>query len=230
MIDRGADDAIRAWLSSGPDTASAALVERTLGPIPHMHQRRGWRSRLPRLNGVQRGLGVMVATAAALVILIALPSLVRLGGPGIPSATPSPSPGGPTFELHLDGTSGSATHGSDASAPTNLCTHARDGSWRWIYGGGAPYIMIDMLVGPSAGQPGSETQIAVEIEVDAGYYVRFDPSVMRGGDAPGRSTASVQIRQVGGATQFTVSATTPDRTTGEDGPAVDVELTVTCPG
>jgi hypothetical protein len=229
MTDRRPDDAIIAWVASGPEAARAALVESTLGPIPHMRQRRGWRSRLP-INGVQRGLGVMIATAAAVVILIALPSLVRLGGPGIPSSTPSPSPGGPTFELHLDGTSGSATLGSDASAPTNLCTHARAGSWRWIYGGGAPYVMIDMLVGPSAGEPGGETQIAVEIEVDAGYYVRFDPSVMRGGDAPGRSTASVEIRQVGGATQFKVSATTPDRTTGEDGPAVNVELTVTCSG
>jgi hypothetical protein len=230
MNDRFADDAIRAWVASGPETASAALVERTLEPIPHMRQRRGWRSRLGRTNGVQRGLGALVAAAAAIVVLIAIPALVRVGGPGAPSASPSPTAGGPTFELSIDGTAGSVTYRSDASAPTNVCTHARDGSWRWIYGGGLPFIMIDMLVGPSAGEPGGATQIAAEIEVDAGYYVRFDPSVMRGGDAPGRSTASVDIQRVGGLTRFTISATTPDHTTGDDGPAVDVELSVTCTG
>ena len=34
--DRRADDAVRAWLRSGPEAATAEFVERTLRPIPHM--------------------------------------------------------------------------------------------------------------------------------------------------------------------------------------------------
>ena len=37
------DDIVRAWVRSGPEQASADLVERTLRPVPRMRQRRSWR-------------------------------------------------------------------------------------------------------------------------------------------------------------------------------------------
>jgi len=228
MIDRRPDDAIIAWLASGPEVARAALVESTLGPIPHMRQRRGWRSSIARSNRLERALLTAVAAAAALAIVLVLPRLVPIAGPGgTPYVSPS-APTRPTFELHLNGTSAPGTYRADAAAPTNLCTKAAGGSWRWIYAGGVPFVMIDMSVGASAEQPGNANQIAVDIEAADGV-VRFDPSVIRGGDAPGRSTASVAIQHLAGAIQFTVTATTPDRSTGVDGSPVDVELTVTCP-
>ena len=231
MTGRRVDEAIRDWVASGPEIAPAALVERTLEPIPHMRQRRGWPSRLRHSTTLQRALGGGLAVAAAVALLIALPALVRIPGPGAspsPSAPPT-SPARPSFDLHLNGTSAPGTYREDPAAPTNLCTQAPGGSWRWIYGGGVPFVTIDMAVGAAAGEPGNESQVAVDIEADTGV-VRFDPTVIRGGDAPGRSTASVSIERIAGATRFTVIATTPDRSTGEDGSAVDVELTVTCPG
>jgi hypothetical protein len=58
--------------------------------------------------------------------------------------------------------------------------------------------------------------------------VRFDPGILRGGDAKGRSTASVLVSSTAGANMFTVTATTPDLSNYEVG-TVDIDLTVTCP-
>ena len=86
---------------------------------------------------------------------------------------------------------------------------------------------LDLLIGPNAGQPGGESDVAAEINAGPGY-VRFDPGILRGGDAKGRSTASVAVSAAPGATTFTVAATTPDLANYEVG-TVDIDLTVTCP-
>ena len=221
------DDAIRAWVRSGPEVASAQLVERTLSPIPHMRQRGRWRIRLSGERSGRPAFGGILAAAAAVVVLLAtvVSGLPGLGGPGA-SASPS-APAEPTFELRVTGGPGAGSDQSDPAALTDLCTRAADGSWRFIYGSAGD--TVDLIVGAGAAEPGGQGLVAAEIEAGGGY-VRFDPSVIRGGDPPGRSTATVSVEPLAGATRFDVVATTPDRTTGADGPPVQIELTVVCPG
>ena len=62
------DDIVRAWVRSGPEQASADLVERTLRPVPRMRQRRSWRMLLERVSRpVLAGAGA-VAVVAVLVV------------------------------------------------------------------------------------------------------------------------------------------------------------------
>jgi hypothetical protein len=227
MSRRDREDLVRAWLRSGPETASPDFVDRTLAPIPHMRQRGRWRIQLQHASAAPRELGALLAAAAAIVIVfvVIVSSQPGLGGPG---GSPSPSPGvHPTSALQVTGGPGAGTYRSDPSALTNLCTEAADGSFRLNYGD--PVVTIDMLVGAGAREPGASTQVAAEIEAGVGY-VRFDPEILRGGDPPGRSTASVSVEERSGSTTFVVTAITPDRTTGIDGAAVQIDLTVVCPG
>ena len=221
------DDVVRAWVRSGPEVASAQLVERSLTPIPHMRQRSRWQVRLVGERSALPALGGMLAAAAAVVVLLAtvVSTLPGIGGPG---SSPTPSaPAEPTFELRVIGGPGAGSYESDPAALTNLCTRAADGSWRFIYGSAGD--TVDLIIGAGAAEPGGHGQVAAEIEAGGGY-VRFDPAVIRGGDPPGRSTATVSVEPLAGATRFDVVATTPDRTTGADGPPVQIELTVVCPG
>jgi len=219
------DDIVRAWVRSGPELASADFVERTLRPVPRMRQRRSWRILLERLSGpVLAGAG---AVALVAVLIVGIAGLGGLRGVGGPVPTPSPSPSKPTFQLTVSGGPGTGTYSADPATSLNLCTHATDGSWRLLYGGGTPYVNLDVLVGPQAAQPGHASDVAAEINAGPGY-VRFDPGILRGGDAKGRSTASVVVSPSAGATTFTVTATTPDVSNNEVG-TVDIELTVTCP-
>ena len=84
---------------------------------------------------------------------------------------------------------------------------------------------IDLLVGAGAEQPGGESRVAAEIQADD-VYVRFDPAILRGGDAAGRSQATVAISSLGAATTFVVDATTPDTQNGDR--PIHVSLTLTC--
>jgi hypothetical protein len=219
------DDIVRAWVRSGPEQASADLVERTLRPVPRMRQRRSWRIALERLSGpVLAGAG---AVALVAVLIVGITGFVGSRGVGGPAPTPSPSPSKPSFVLKVSGGPGTGTYTADPATTLNLCTHATDGSWRLLYVGGTPFVNLDFLVGPKAAEPGHTSDVAAEINAGPGY-VRFDPGILRGGDAKGRSTASVVVSPAAGATTFTVTATTPDLSNYEVG-TVDIDLTVTCP-
>jgi hypothetical protein len=219
------DDIVRAWVRSGPELASADFVERTLRPVPRMRQRRSWRILLERLSGpVLAGAG---AVALIAVLIVGVTGFVGMRGVGAPVPTPSPSPSKPSFVLTVSGGPGTGTYTADPATSLNLCTHATDGSWRLLYAGGTPHVELDFLVGPNAAQPGGASDVAAEINAGPGY-VRFDPGILRGGDAKGRSTASVVISSRAAATTFTVTATTPDISNNEIG-TVDIDLTVTCP-
>ena len=216
------DDAVRAWIRSGPETASAEFVERTLRPIPRMRQRRSWRIALERFTQPV----VAVGGAVALIIIVAGLAFLsmRSGGVGGPSA-----PIGPTFEMTISGAGpATGTYRSDPSASVNRCTHATDGSWRYIYVSGQPPINLDLLIGSGAAAPGGSSQVALELEYDPGYF-RFDPADMRGGDTKGRSTASITVAPGPTSTTFTITAVTPDRSDGTDRDPVHVDMTVTCP-
>jgi hypothetical protein len=148
------------------------------------------------------------------------------GRPDASSATVAPARA--TMDLTISGGVGKGSYAFDPAAFPARCTHATDGSWRLLYSGGTPGVELDFLVGPRAGQPDGSSQVALEAEAGAGYF-RFDPSNMRGGDPKGRSTATIAVAPGATTTTFTVHATTPDRSTGEDGAPIDVGLTVTCP-
>jgi hypothetical protein len=218
----GVDEQLRAWVRSGPETASAEFVERTLRPVPRMRQRRSWRIALDRWGSPLAGVGAAAATAVVVVGLALAVGLTGRGAFGQPS--PGPATGlRPSFELVLDGT----TYRSDAAASVATCLGDDDGSWSVLYAGGEPFLSLDMVVGAAAGGPGREDAVGAEIQT-VGQYVRFDPAVLRGGDPPGRSDATVVVSETGTSTTFVVSATTPQRITGDDGPVVDVALTLTC--
>jgi hypothetical protein len=223
--DRRSDDILRSWVRSGPEQASSEFVERTLRPIPRMRQRRSWRIALERLSRPVMATAAVAATVALLVVGIA--GFVGMRGPGGLVPTPSVPPR-PSFELTVTRSPGAGTYTTDPATSLNLCTHAADGSWRYLYVGGDPFVNLDVLVGPRAGQPDGAADVAAEIYAGPGY-VRFDPAILRGGDPPGRSTASVEVRRAAATTTFVIHATTPDRTTGEDLDPVDIDLTLTCP-
>jgi hypothetical protein len=217
------DDAVRAWIRSGPETASAEFVERTLRPIPRMRQRRSWRIALERFTQPVVAVGGAVALLVVLVAGLGLVAL-RPGGVGGPGA-----PIGPTFQMTISGAGpATGTYRSDPSASVNRCSHATDGSWRYIYVSGQPPMNLDLLIGSGAAAPGGSSQVALELEYDPGYF-RFDPADMRGGDTKGRSTASITVAPGPTSTTFTITAITPDRSDGTDRDPVHVDMTVTCP-
>jgi hypothetical protein len=223
---RRLDDAVQAWIRSGPELASADFVERTLRPIPRMRQRRSWRIALERL-----GLPVVaVAGAAAIVaVLIAGMGLMMVapgvGGP-VPSASPAPS--GPTFELRVSGGPGDGVYTADPMSSLNSCRRADNGSWSLLYAGGTPFVNIDLVVGSGVDETGTSNRVGLELYAGAGY-LRFDPAQLRGGDRPGRSSAAVAVRNEPGRTTIEVSALTPDGSSSSDEATVEVHLTVTCP-
>ena len=225
--DRRSDEIIRSWVRSGPEQASSEYVDRTLLPIPRMRQRRSWRIALERVSRPVMATAAVVATIALLVIGIA--GFVGMRGVGGgPATIPSPPPSKPSFELIMAGSPGAGTYTNDPATSLNLCARAADGSWRYLYAGGSPFVNLDVLVGAGAETPEGSARVAAEIYAGPGY-VRFDPAIMRGGDPPGRSTASVQVQSGSTSTTFVIHATTPDRTTGEDLDAIDIDLTVVCP-
>lgn len=227
MIDeRRADDLIRLWIEAGPEAASAEFVERTLRPIPRMRQRRSWRI---AVDGLVAPAGLMAAAVVILAVAL-VGSGALLGGRlsvGAPApAIPSHVPGSyrPTFELTIGEGPSARTYRSDPTASVATCDVTPGGPAYALYAGGDPFVNIDFLVGIGAEEPGGESRVAAEITAQE-YYVRFDPAILRGGDGPGRSEASVAIRTDGPATTFVVTATTPN---GIDDSLVAIALTLTC--
>ena len=229
---RTPDDQIHAWLRSGPETASNDLVERTMRPIPRMRQRRSWRIALERLAAPVASPAL--ALASVVVVVAGLGLFAVLGGLGGVGATPVPSAIKPGFTLTVsngpDGhvSAGVGTYASDPTTDLDVCTHAPDGSWRYLYGGGDPYVNIDLLVGADAGKAGGNSQVAMELYAGKGY-VRFDPTQLRGGDEPGRSTATIVVTTGPSTTTFDVHAVTPDKNSPDDIPKVTVAMSLTCP-
>jgi len=230
---RTPEDKIHGWLLSGPDTASGDLVERTMRPIPRMRQRRSWRIALERF--VAPIASPAIAFVGVIVVVAGVGLYAVLGGLGGVGATPSPSmTATPNFTLTVsegpDGhvSAGQGTYVNDPATNLNLCTHAPDGSWRYLYGGGDPYVNIDLLVGDGAGTAGSSDKVAMELSAGTGY-VRFDPTQMRGGDEPGRSTATIDVTTGPSTTTFDITAVTPDKNSADDVAKVSVELSLTCP-
>jgi hypothetical protein len=225
---RPADEAVRDWIRSGPETASSELAEQALRPIRRMRQRRSWRIALDRVAGPATGLaGIAAVLAIAIVTGLVLLRPGGLGQTGVGSG-PSPTAPRPSFRMEVGGGTGAGTYLSDPAPNLSMCSKAADGSWRLMYVGGQPAVNLDLLVGSAAGQAAGSSDVALEAEYGAGYF-RFDPADLRGGDPAGRSTATVTVTPTAGGTTFVITAMTPDTSTGSDGAPIRVDLTVTCP-
>jgi hypothetical protein len=135
----------------------------------------------------------------------------------------------PSLDLKITGGLASGSYVADTSASLNYCSHTKDGTWRVLYAGGKPWLAVDLLVGPHAAEAGHEGDLALEISAGPAY-LWIDQPKFRGGDAPGRSKATVALRSDGAGMEFDVTATTPNRTPEGDGASTDVALTVVCPG
>jgi len=224
-------DIVQAWIESGPDMATPSFVDRTLRPIPSMHQRRSMWLGLDRpWRFAMSGAPALLTIALITVAVVGVGLFVGGRGPGVgpePSPSPTSSSMRPTFTLVMGDGADAETFVSDPTAGLAICGGEPGGTWYALYGGGDPFVSLDFIVGEGAGDAGGENRVAAEIEA-GDLYVRFDPAILRGGDAAGRSTASVVVTTDGDATTFEVTATTPDRSTGEDGPPMPVSLTVTC--
>lgn len=224
--DRRPDETIRQWIEAGPDTASSEFVERTLRPIPRMRQRRSWRIAFERLIGPV----TPTATAAAVVVIVVvgaaafLGGSARVGGPSAASPTPLAGSYRPSFEMTLGEGPSARTYRSNPTASVATCDVKPGGPSYALYAGGEPFVNIDFLVGIGAEKPGGQSRVAAEITAED-LYMRFDPAILRGGDGPGRSTATVAIRTEGATTTFVVTAMTPN---GRDGALIRVSMTLTC--
>ena len=178
------DDIVRAWVQSGPELASADLVERTLRPVPRMRQRRSWRILLERLSApVLAGTGA-VALVAVLIVGIGR-HFVGMRGVGGP-ADSDPEPSKPTFELTVRGGPGAGTYRrilrqASTSAPTRPTARGA------ISMRAAIRSSISTSSWALAGRSDGSSDVAVELYAGHGY-LRFDPGILRGGDAKDRST------------------------------------------
>jgi len=216
------DDIVRAWIRSGPEQASFDLVERTLRPVPLMRQRRSWRIALERWGRPATAGAAAVAVIA--VILVGIGSIARFGGVGGQPVSV------PNFTLTLADGPGAGVYTADTTSTLNQCSHAADGSWRYLYVGGDPSVTLDLVIGPRAGQPDGSSNVALELDAGPGY-LRFDPSDIRGGDPSGpagQSTAHVEVRPSASTTTFVIHATTLDDRAGDGAPPYQVDLTATC--
>lgn len=223
------DDPVRAWILLGQEVAPAEFVEQTLRPIPRMRQRRSWRIALDRLVRPATALVTAAATIAIAVVIVGLfNGLPGLGG-AAGSLSPSASSSRPTFQMTISAFADAGTYISNPTAGLDYCIHSPDGSWRLQYQGGQPPVNLDVLVGGDAAQPGGSGHVAADITFED-QTLHIDPSDLRGGDFPlGRSSASVQVRPGATTTTFVMTAITPDRSTGQDGGPVQVDLTLVCP-
>ena len=123
---------------------------------------------------------------------------------------------------------GAGTYVSDPASTLNYCLHSADGSWRFMYGGGTPWINVDLLLGARVAEPGGSGDVAAEIYAGPAY-LWIDQPKFRGGDAKGRSSATVTVSADATATTFHVTGSTPNRTQAGDGVTSTFDLTVTCP-
>ena len=175
-----------------------------------------------------------ISTLAGLAIVgILAAGCAGTGAAAAPAATSAPPVAGaatrPSLDLKITGGLGAGSYVADPSSSLDVCTHAADGSWRVLYAGGNPWLSVDLLVGPHAAEAGRAGDLALEISAGPAY-LWIDQPKFRGGDALGRSKATVAVRSEGGGVTFDVAATTPNRTPAGDGETSDVKLKVVCPG
>jgi hypothetical protein len=147
--------------------------------------------------------------------------------PTTTSATP-PAVARPTFQLTIAGGTAAGSYTADPKASLATCSTSATGVRSLLYAGGDPWVSIDLVMGAAIAEPGHASDVAIEFQVGSDY-LWIDTGGLRGGDAPGRSTATVRVEPAAGSVRYTIDATTPYRTPDGDGPSAAIALTVTCP-
>jgi hypothetical protein len=134
----------------------------------------------------------------------------------------------PTFELTIAGGAAAGSYATDPKASLATCSTSASGVRSLLYAGGDPWVSIDLVMGAGIAEPGHESDVAIELQVRSDY-LWIDTGGLRGGDAPGRSTATVRVEPAAGSMRYAIDATTPYRTPEGDGLTATIALTVTCP-
>src|SRR5689334_5207744 len=113
---------------------------------------------MPRFSAL---LGVLA------IVLAACGGASAAGPGGGASAAPIVVGTRPAVDLKIEGGGAAGTYPADPKAPLATCQHAADGSWYLQYAGGGP--VIELYVGPHAGEPGHANEIELSIDADGGF-------------------------------------------------------------
>jgi hypothetical protein len=171
------------------------------------------------------------AALATLAIVLAGCGQAAGAGASAPPTTTSETPAAlarPTFQLTIAGGTAAGSYASDSKASLATCSTSSTGVRSLLYAGGDPWVSIDLVIGSRVAEPGHASDLAIELSTTSDY-LWIDTGQLRGGDAPGRSQATVRVEPAAGSVRYAIDATTPYRTPDGDGPAATIALTVTCP-
>jgi hypothetical protein len=170
-------------------------------------------------------------SALAILAIVAAGCGQAAGAGPTGTASPAPSeaaPARPTFGLTVSGGLAAGSYAADPKASLATCSLSAAGVRSFMYAGGLPWVAIDMVFGPRIAEPGHASDVAIELSI-GDLYLWIDTGRMRGGDAPGRSQATVRVEPAAGVVRYVIAATTPYRTPDGDGLPATISLTATCP-
>src|SRR5262245_10824462 len=108
----------------------------------------------------------------------------------------------PAVDLRIEGGGAAGTYPADPKAPLASCQHLADGSWYIQYAAGGP--IIELYVGPHAGEPGHASEIAFQIDADGGF-LWADDAGYRKHDPAGRNHVAVAMPPATGGAAFVVT-------------------------
>ncbi len=134
----------------------------------------------------------------------------------------------PTFELTVTGGGAAGSYAADPTTTLNTCGLSSTGVRTLMYAGGDPWVAIDLVLGAQVAEPGHASDVALELSIKTDY-LWIDTGQLRGGDAPGRSQATVSVKPADGNVTYVIDASTPYRTPDGDGLTANIALTLVCP-
>jgi len=134
----------------------------------------------------------------------------------------------PTFELTITGGGAAGSYAADPTTSLNSCALSATGVRTLVYAGGDPWVAIDLVLGAQIAEPGHASDVALELSIKTDY-LWLDTGQMRGGDAPGRSRATVSVKPADGTVRYAIDASTPYRTPDGDGLTATIALMLVCP-
>ena len=167
--------------------------------------------------------------AALATLAVVLVGCGQAAGAGTPTPTATAAAAvRPTFQLTIAGGAATGSYAADPKASLATCSLSSTGVRTVMYAGGDPWVAIDLVIGAQVAEPGHASDVALELSTRS-YYLWIDTGQMRGGDAPGRSQATVGVERASESVRYVIDATTPYRTPDGDGVSANIALTVTCP-
>jgi len=178
----------------------------------------------------------MSRTFHALVILLATMLVAACAGSPAspaPSSAPSAAVAGtaakPDFDLTLDGTVELPTYTSDKAAALNFCSQATSGGWSYSYGGGDPFVTLNVSIYSLVTDGSNPSDFDFEVVAPDTRTVRLVASGRKEG-VQGVGTATVSTTDDGG----TLIQIDGSGVTLQGGPRskgdTEVHLTLRCPG